>query len=232
MNLKEFFNPKNLKKDSNKNDMDYDFTINSIINECGSINLTKPDDSDGRISSAIAEKPYLSELKKRLVEKYVFSVEIPNDRHWYDIKINDIPINLKITAGNTSDNALNKVAVIYTLTGIEVKNKNMNFDCFYKHLKNSKIKEERDRKTEYHYLVINKTNGNILLKSILDIHTYKSNPSNILQINWNNEFKFIDYHCESFNDKATELLLVIQKSVREAISSMETFAEAEISDLF
>jgi len=231
MNIKDFFTPKSLKNEYNETKMDYGFTIKCINEECKSINLTKSDESDGRISSAIAEKPYLSELKKRLVEKHVFSVEIPNDRHWYDIRINDIPINLKITTGSTSDNALNKVAVIYSLTGIEVKNKNMNFDCFYKHLQNSKIKKERDPKTEYHYLVINKTNGNILLKSILDIHCYKSNPSNILQINWNNEFKFIDYRCESFNDKAVELLSVIQKSIREAINSMEKFADADLTQI-
>jgi hypothetical protein len=51
--------------------------------------------------------------------------------------------------------------------------------------------------TEYHYLVINKNTNEMLLKSIFDIHTYKSNPCNDLQINWDNEFKNIEYKIDN-----------------------------------
>ena len=48
MKLRDFFKL-NLKKEPNETKMDYDFTIKCIIDESGSINLTKTEESDGRI---------------------------------------------------------------------------------------------------------------------------------------------------------------------------------------
>jgi uncharacterized alkaline shock family protein YloU len=85
--------------------------------------------------------------------------------------------------------------------------------------------------TEYHYLVVNKNTGKILLKSILDIHTYKTNPCNDLQINWSNEFINIDFMTPdlSFKEKIKELLKAIQNSVKQAIAGMKEFADANIN---
>ena len=232
-NTGNLFKNTNLQLKNQENEpFEYAQTISTILESCNKIKTVKWEKGnghDGRISSAIAEKPFLDLLEKSL-ERSSFKIERPRDRYWYDIRINGIPINLKITTGNT-DNAINKVAVIYTLTGIEVKNKNMNFNTFYRILWNSKIKTERNRQTEYHYLVINKTNGSVLLKSILDIHTYKTNPSNVLQINWKNEFGFIDYRSDNNSKKMYDLLKCIQVSVRESINSNRQFAEADLEVL-
>ena len=92
----------------------------------------------------------------------------------------------------------------------------------------------RDKSTEYHYLVKNKINGDVLFKSIFDIHTYISNPSNDLQINWKNEFENIKYKTRDDNylEKVKELILTIQKSVKEMISRTKEFADADIGEIF
>jgi uncharacterized alkaline shock family protein YloU len=88
--------------------------------------------------------------------------------------------------------------------------------------------------TEYHYLVVNKNTGKVLLKSILDIHTFKTNPCNDLQINWNNEFNHIDFVTPDtdFKAKIRQLLQAVQTSVKQAIEGMKEFAGADIGAEF
>jgi hypothetical protein len=95
-------------------------------------------------------------------------------------------------------------------------------------------KTERDRHTEYHYLVVDKDTGTVLLKSILDIHTYKSNPANIFQINWKKEFKNIDYVTpeSKYRSALLEMFGTVQKSIRQAIDGMDKFADADLKKMF
>lgn len=203
--------------------------MDAIKAACASINLSftgSADADDGRIVSALKEKEYLTALKARLSTSHPsFTVEIPAARYWYDIRVNNIPINLKLTTGGT-DNAFNKVAILYTFTGVEIK-RNMNFDAWYALIRSTPPKTERDRATEYHYLVVHKTTGAVLLKSLFDIHTYKANPCNDLQISWRNEFAHADYVCASHHSKTQELLRTVQASVRAAIAGMRTFADSD-----
>lgn len=209
----------------------YDDTINAIKNECSNIKISYSNPGDGRIISAIKETEYLDILEKTLNKNYPdFKIIRPANRYWYDIKINDIPINLKITSGGT-DNAFNKSAIIFTLTGKEIDKHNMNYNEWYDLIQHSNKKINRENRTEYHYLVVDKDTGNILLKSILDIHTYKSNPSNDLQINWKNEFDNITYQCTDFKDKIKSLLLTIQTSVKKMIDNMSLFAYANLDNI-
>ena len=205
--------------------------IQAIRAESIKINIEYPTDGDGRITSSIKETEYLSLLETGLKETHPqleFETQ-PRERHWWDFRVNKIPFNLKLTTGGT-DNAFNKVAIIYSISGIEIKNKNMNYNKFFKILKEYPKKDTRDRMTEYHYLVINKTNANVLLKSIFDIHSYKSNPSNDLQIDWSNEFKNIDFVIPDANikEKIQQLIKTIQISVQKAIAGMIEFANADI----
>jgi hypothetical protein len=213
----------------------YDELIHAIQQECSTITLTYSKSGDGRITSAIKEMEYLNLLEKKLKEKHpslVFEHQ-PVERWWWDFRVNSVPFNLKLTTGGT-DNAFNKVAIIYTLTGKEIEKRNMNYNQFFKTIKDSDKKSVRNPMSEYHYLVVNKDSGKILLKSILDIHTYKSNPCNDLQINWANEFKHIEYQTPSdqFKEKIRELLKTIQKSVKQAVASMNEFANSCIDDEF
>ena len=218
-----------------KKDPTYEEVITEINNACKDIKMEYAKGVDGRLSSALSEEKYLKELSDNLKKstKYNFKIENPKARYWYDIRINDIPINLKMTTGGT-DNAYNKVAIIYTLTGKESTLKSMNDDKLYKYLTTNTIKKERDIKTEYHYLVVDKESGNIILKSILDIHSYKSNPCNTLQINWKNEFANKSYKIDDtkYFDKVIELLKTIQKSLKQSVEGKMVFVKADINKDF
>lgn len=211
----------------------YSQTIQAIMSVCLKINITFSKEGDGRLISAIKEREYLDSLKSRMLENYpTFTVEISKERYWYDVIINSIPINLKLTTGGT-DNAFNKVAIIYTITG-SISKRNMNYDEWFRIITNSTKKMTRDKQTEYHYLVIHKNTGQILLKSILDIHTYNTNPCNILQINWNNEFKYIDSRIrdDRFKRKILELLTTVQTSLIQYQNSSKEFCSADLSTIF
>jgi hypothetical protein len=95
------------------------------------------------------------------------------------------------------------------------------------------IKTTRHSPTEYHYLVKNKINGDVLLKPIFDIHTYISNPSNDLQINWSDEFKNENYFTpeDKYIEKVETLLNTIKKSVKDMITNTELFANCNIHDI-
>lgn len=207
--------------------MNYSELKTAILNICKTINLTFTKEGDGRIVSAIKEKEYLDLLEKGLLEKHsTLQIIRPKERYWYDIRIHNIPFNLKITSGGT-DNAFNKTAILYTLTGKELEKKNMNYNGFLKQIKETPWKTQRDPTTEYHYLVVHKDTGKVLLKSVLDIHQYKSNPCNDLQINWNHEFNHLDYESTDSRKKSIELLETVQTSVKQAIEGMKEFAEAK-----
>jgi hypothetical protein len=214
--------------------MAYINTITAIKEACVKINLTYSGDGDGRIVSAIKETEYLTSLKTILNTSHpTFIVEIGKARCWYDIRINNIPINLKLTTGNT-DNAFNKEAIIYSMTGLDSAKKNMDFNTFWELCSTCEKKDIRDKSTEYHYLVVDKNNGGLLLKSIIDIHTFKTNPSNTMQINWKHEFQNIDYITPDhlFKEKIQELLKVVQTSVKQYIDTTRKFAEANIDELY
>jgi hypothetical protein len=210
--------------------MSYEETITAIKSICAKINLSYSKEGDGRLTSALKETEYLHALKTGLLENNpTYEIEIPKERYWYDVLINNIPINLKLTTGGT-DNAFNKTAIVFTISGQILEKRNMNFNQWYYIVKSCPKKEKRDHKTEYHYLVVNKDSGKVMLKSILDIHTYKSNPCNDLQINWANEFKHIDHYTPDalFTEKIKELLTTVQTSVKQAISGMNEFASATL----
>ena len=217
--------------DSNKKDKikkkieeklkDYELTINLITKSCVEINKKfnfSKNNTDGRIDSAVLESEYLENLKL-LLEQNNKKVVIPVARNWYDIEINDIPFNLKLTDGTSCDNVFNKLGILYSITGTSKHKKNLNNKDFLSIIKKTEDwKKNRNIATEYHFLVIFKSEPeNILLKSIFDIKQYKTNPSNTLQINWKNEFENIEYKMkddEIFN-KIKELLKTIQKSYKQ-----------------
>lgn len=213
--------------------MSYLETIHAIKEECKTINISYSAEGDGRITSAVKEKPYLDKLEEGLKSKYPsFKIERPKERYWYDIQINSIPINLKLTTGKTDD-AFNKRSIVATIAcGDPTISQNTNFNTLYDALKKCVKTDTRKYETEYHYLAIHKKTGAILLKSILDIHSYKSNPSNILQINWDNEFKQITYVCEDSKAKTRELLKTIQTSLKKQYENSKKFIEADIEKEF
>lgn len=189
-----------------------------------------PKAKDGRIASALCEQKYLKQFRKEinLINPNI-KVYIPSQRAWCDVFVADIPINLKITNGGT-DNAFNKSAIHYTLFGEHLQQQS--FNNWSKVILSSKIAQNRNKNKEYHYLVYNKKTKASIFKSILDIKEYKSSPSNILQINWNNEFRS-NYSIKNKNHiaKKLELLKTVQDSIINAANQMATISNIDITKL-
>ena len=216
----------------------YEESINEVLRVAKLIELKKSE-GDGRIDSAMKEIPFLNEMKRIIQEEHpTWDIVISPPRAACDIMINSIRINLKLTDCKSADNSVNKPSIYYSITGLTDYPYSSNWNDFLERLyeaKNNKmLKTTRDKSSEYHYLVKNKINGEVLFKSIFDIHTYISNPSNDLQINWKNEFSHMDYYTkdEEYLDKVKTLLQCIQKSVREMIERTKKFAEADFETLF
>lgn len=219
------------------NTEEYINTITEIESVAKSIGVKKAD-CDGRIDSAIKETPFLNEMKRILLEKHSdWEIVISPPRASCDIMVNSIRINLKLTDCKSADNSVNKPSIYYSITGLTTYPYSSNWNMFLDKLADAKttnqIKKQRYKPTEYHYLVKNKLTGDVLLKPIFDIHTYVSNASNDLQINWKNEFVYSEYHTEDadYLKKVQELLVCIQKSVKEMIERTTRFADADMEEL-
>jgi hypothetical protein len=213
----------------------YDETITEILKISQEIKMETSSSIDGRIDSSIKEIPFLNKLKDELLKSNPdWSVEISPPRASCDIMINTIRINLKLTNCKSADNSVNKPSLFYSITGNPIYPYSSTWNDFIERLQKSKIKTVRDKTTEYHYLVKNKITGEVLLKPIFDIHTYISNPSNDLQINWKNEFKNIAYYTSNkeYNMKVKSLIECLQKSVKDMIERNLKFAECDINTLF
>lgn len=206
-------------------------TISAVRTACATIRMSFGSSTggpgDGRVESSIKERPYLEALKTALGAAH--TVEISPERYWHDVLIDGIPFNLKLTECASADNVFDKMAIHYTLTGAILKKKNMNFDVWWGGLVAATRKTVRDPAREYHYIVVDKLTGASLVKSILDIHSYKTNPCNILQIGWKNEFAHADYVAADYRAKVRELLGAIQTSIRQRRASEEVFAAADLS---
>jgi len=217
---------------------EYNTIITDIETVAKSIDVKKTD-GDGRIDSAMKETPFLNEMKRLLLEKHPdWEIVISPPRASCDVMINSIRINLKLTDCKSSDNSVNKPSIYYSITGLTKYPYSSNWNEFKDKLEEAKttnnIKKKRHKQSEYHYLVKNKLTGDVLIKPIFDIHTYVSNASNDLQINWKNEFVYSDYHTEDddYENKVKSLIKCIQKSVKEMIKRTKRFAEADIDTLF
>ena len=141
---------------------------------------------DGRIASIEKEEVVVDSIMKR------FDTCVkPPPRHWYDFAIVDndrtLYFNVKLSTGRI-DNANQKKGIIHSLTTVPISSipNNMNFNKFFR-LVNDNLLDERDYFREYYYVYIDKIDHTVIIKSMLDIVHYKSNPCNFLQIDWKQE---------------------------------------------
>ena len=214
----------------------YETIIRIIREECSKITIAFSSEGDGRIDSAVKEKEYLDSLEAALISyNPPLKVERPKERFWFDVRIEGIAINLKLTTGST-DNAFNKMAIATTLArGRPVRlSQASNFNDFYDCLKGFGASNTRVHNTEYHYLVIHKQTGKVLLKSILDIHEFKKNPSNTLQINWAHEFACLNLCTpeDKTIEKIQQLMRTIQNSLHDFWMRSALFINANIHEDF
>lgn len=219
----------------------YNLIISEIKTIAEKIEINKTGETvknDGRMTSLLKEQPFLDELKRILLERNPkWEINISPPRASYDFSVNGILFNLKLTDCKTADNSLNKSCIYYSITGLTdypySSNWNNFIDYILKAKNNNKIKKIRNKSTEYHYLVKNKINGEVLVKPIFDIYEYISNPSNILQINWKKEYLNKEYYCkdDDYLKKVIELVKCIQKSVKENYENSKKLIETNFSEL-
>lgn len=213
----------------------YTEMVSEILNAAKQISVMR-EAGDGRIDSAKKEEPFLRELSHNLLTKHpTWDITISPPRSWYDIEINGLPINLKLTDCKTADNAANKRAIFFSITGLRTYPTASKWNDFHDKLLEARpeIKRERDRQTEYHYLVKNKLTGDALFKPIFDIHRFVSNPSNDLQINWRHEFEHVGHvtEPEAYAEKVRELLACLQRSAQMMIENTQRFATADFKQV-
>lgn len=232
LNKSVFLNPTTIRSSKG-----YIITISEVQTIATSI-VIKKSECEGRIDSALKEIPFLKELRTKLLESHPeWDIEISPPRATCDMIINSIRINLKLTDCKSPDNAMSKASIYYSITGSTTYPFSSNWNEFLDRLLHAKsaglIKIQRDKSSEYHYLVKNKVSGEVILKPIFDIHTYVSNASNALQINWKNEFKYSNNSIDKINylKKVESLLVCIQKSVQHMIKRSNRFADVDVSSL-
>jgi hypothetical protein len=213
----------------------YNDTIRETLLVAETIGISIPQDNvDGRLVSAIKEKQYLTCLSSRLTDRNPeWDIHIPPNRSAYDIRINGIWINLKITTGKTSDNCCNKLSFFRSITGSENCPKSCNWNKWLENLKREGIRMTRNRLTEYHYLVVFKHTNKILFKSIFDLDTYIANPCNDIQINWGKELLHKDTYTadELYMDKVLSLIETIKIAQKKAIETRDKMASIDVSSL-
>lgn len=152
---------------------------------------------DGRVNSLLDESIIIKKINKLFIKHRIF---IPKDRHWFDIAIKDyrygwLPINIKTTTMNTSDNTSNLAMLVYALT-----NYNLELNKCYKNGIMSKILVQEIKKKnynkkykkDYYFLVINKLNSNeIIVNSVNGLTELTQNINNLpFQIKWKNNKNF------------------------------------------
>lgn len=146
--------------------------------------------NDGRVNSTIDEDIIIQVLKRKFCNR----MKKPDKRNWYDILVKDyvygwIPINIKTTTTNTSDNTGNFAMVVYSLT-----NEKLNLQKTYNNGKMSKLLMDKleskeynfNYKKDYFFLVVNKDNTKeIIINSMRGIDKPTPNINNLpFQINW------------------------------------------------
>jgi hypothetical protein len=163
---------------------------------------------DGRVNSCIDEKSVIEILLKKF-EKRIF---IPKIRMWYDISLYDyvygwIPVNIKITNTNKSDNIGNLATCVYSYTDelldiYKSYNNGKMSEILFEKLKNKKY--NKNHKKDYYFLVLNKNNNkDIIINSIKGLSKLTSNVNNLpFQICWNKNreyiYKNINYSIKQF----------------------------------
>jgi hypothetical protein len=152
-----------------------------------SMSLSK-ENTDGRENSLMDERMLIACLKEK------FRVEDTKPRYWYDTALYDealekwIPINIKTTRATCADNALNKKAIVFTFSKLATEDipSNMSFQRMVE-LVESNIKEMRDPSHEYYYLYVDKKDKHVMVRSMHDVCSFRSNGNNWLQIDWRAE---------------------------------------------
>jgi len=155
--------------------------------ECNPITFSTTT-QDGRVNSSLDEK----EIVQRVVKTFGSRIVVSKDRMWYDILALDyikgwIPINIKTTTTNSSDNVGNLATCLYAYTNAKMDlhssyDNGKIHEILFKHLKTKSYSRNRD----YYFIVLNKTDcKEVIINSIKGLSSLKHNINNLpYQVKW------------------------------------------------
>lgn len=148
--------------------------------------------TDGRINSCMDEHTVLTFLQTKLGSE---KIRIPQKRMWYDVSLKDevagwIPVNIKTTTMNTSDNTGNLAMCVQAYTDVELdlektcENGKMS-DILIRCLKEGAYNRRENK--DYYFLVLNKcVPEDVIINSVLGLTCLTPNVNNLpFQICWN-----------------------------------------------
>lgn len=142
---------------------------------------------DGRINSVKDEDDIKDILLNSELHDYIISQDIRKVADIiFDINGKKYYFNIKTTNGKSADNIFSKIGTLLAFTNIDENNlKNAISWNKFTELLFSNLKET-DR--DYYYLVVDKNSGRVMIRGLKELNIIKSNPSNILQMEWYKEF--------------------------------------------
>lgn len=141
---------------------------------------------DGRIQSACGETIICDKISQ-ICKYYNIPHSIPDKRDYFDVKIQDSLINIKITKCNTPDNANCKLGIYYALVGKEpLFGNQISWYKYWKHMKDGLINRAQNiDDIDYYFLVFNKNNNEIYFVGLKELTKVRVNGNNLpFQINW------------------------------------------------
>ena len=183
--------------------------------------IANSDSKDGRINSVKDEDTIVDTLLKSELKEYIV---IQNIRQVADIvfKINEelIHFNIKTTNGKSADNIFSKLGTLIAFTDIDANELkcSISWNDFTDKLFNNYKETDRD----YYYLVIDKISGRVMIRGLKELNTIKTNPSNILQMEWYKEFDRPKRN-EGFENSFSYVTGLICESLKKDINGKDKF---------
>lgn len=149
--------------------------------------IANTDSKDGRINSVKDEDDIVDILLNSELKDYIVIQGIRKVADViFDIGTEKVYFNIKTTNGKSADNIFSKLGTLIAFTDIDEKDlkNSISWNEFTELLINNSKETDRD----YYYLVVDKNNGRVMIRGLKELNTIKSNPSNILQMEWYKEF--------------------------------------------
>jgi hypothetical protein len=138
--------------------------------------------NDGRIGSIDDEASI-----KKLIENSPYSSLFQDavKRHWYDMKFDGYPIQIKSSTGKAADNFSSKKAILWALTDLDEQYLDKSGDEWQKFIHLLANHKNHNNSRDYWILVFLKTEKRFFLNSLKCLNHLTPNGSNLpFQINW------------------------------------------------
>jgi hypothetical protein len=177
---------------------------------------------DGRVNSSLDEVEIADILISRFGNRRIKKMQC---RMWYDIKVFDkkhgwLPVNIKTTSMNSSDNTGNFAMCVYAYTDeeLDLDKKYTNgemADLFYNKLLHKKY--NMNHKKDYYFLVLNKKNNrDIIINSVKGLTCLTPNSNNLpFQVCWNKNRSFNYEHINIKINNVTNILKQMSPNWKE-----------------